>query len=223
MNPTSFYSPALKFVQTIILLTLLLIYATPALSFYSHGSINAQLSYQNIEVFPTSSKHYMKVRGYIKNNSKHECYLSAYIQFCNIHKTIINSARIVENIKSGQTLSFESFLKKGENYRDTKGAHHINWDIRSFREKKPLKIQKKPASKNTDYQPRANYKKDSYIQESTTQPSYNPPAENNNVAVVLKNGRRINAISYQDRGDSIKVFISGGSVSFQKESIEKIE
>lgn len=201
----------------------LLIYVSPAFSFYSHGKINNQLTYGNIEVFSTESKHYMKVRGYIKNNSKNECYLSAKIQFCNIHKTIINSAHIVENIMPGQTFRFEKFLNKGENYKDTKGAHHINWDIRSFNEKKPVKTPKKPASKKTDYQPKANYKKKSYIQKRATQPSYNPPAEKNNVVLVLKNGRRINAISYQNQGNSIKVFIPGGSVSFQKESIKKIE
>lgn len=116
----------------------LLVYVSPASSFYSHGRINDQLSYSNIKVFPTASKHYLKVRGDIKNTSKYECYLSAYIQFCNIHKTIINRALIVENIMPGQTLSFDSFLKKGENYRDTKGAHHISWNIRTFREKKPV-------------------------------------------------------------------------------------
>lgn len=98
------------------------------------------------------------------------------------------------------------------------------WSI-EIRKPDPQKTQtatKRKKTHNSKYQNQNDYKKQPAAQLEPADAPYRPSVKKETIIFVLKNGRRIPAMSYQNEGDSWKLFITGGAIFFEKDAVKEI-
>lgn len=122
--------------------------ASQAQSFDKRGKISGEVSYYNIKVYQPS-KYSIKVCGYLKNNTEHKIFISADLIFQRVTKTKINWGRVVENIKPNSSIFFDVYLERKDNFRHTKEALHLKWDVDDLNVYKPYKKTSKAKYKST--------------------------------------------------------------------------
>jgi hypothetical protein len=100
--------------------------AVPALAFYPSGTINRDLTYDNIRII--QRPRHLRVTGTLTNQTSRRIKVNGVIRFCTIHKEVLNSATIKAMLPPNGSIEFDRRLAN-DDYQQIQHAYTIEWDI----------------------------------------------------------------------------------------------
>ena len=118
---------------SIVALALIACLAHPALSmaFYTHGTINRDISYHRLAVTkpPSGAETYKPVAsGVLENTTRSKISLTAELSFCNVFGEPLATVKVRCTLPPMKKRAFEKRIK-GKAPASIKDAHHVEWTI----------------------------------------------------------------------------------------------